>query len=99
MQLVEVIPGFRTAEDTVTATLEHCRRLGKTPIRVKDVAGFAVNRMLHAFIIEAVKLVEEGGSTPVYLDTAFCIALSYPLWPCALMDAATSYLGGPPPEC
>jgi hypothetical protein len=37
-----------------------CADAGKTPIRVKDVAGFAVNRVLHAFMIEAVRLVEEG---------------------------------------
>jgi len=43
---------------------------GKTPIRVKDVAGFAVNRMLHMFLIEAVKLVEEGVATPEDIDTA-----------------------------
>jgi 3-hydroxybutyryl-CoA dehydrogenase len=92
MQLVEVIPGFRTAEDTVAATLEHCRRLGKTPIRVKDVAGFAVNRMLHAFIIEAVRLVEENVATPEDIDTACRLGLGHALGPFELMDAVTSTL-------
>ena len=58
MQLVEVIPGFDTADETVEAAMQAMRDIGKVPIRVKDVAGFAVNRMLHAFLIEAVKLVE-----------------------------------------
>lgn len=92
MQLVEVIPGFRTTEDTVTATLDHCRRVGKVPIRVKDVAGFAVNRMLHAFIIEAVRLVEENVATPEDIDTACRLGLGHPLGPFELMDAVTSTL-------
>jgi 3-hydroxybutyryl-CoA dehydrogenase len=68
------------------------REIGKTPIRVKDVAGFAVNRMLHMFIIEAVKLVEEGVATPEDLDTACRLGLGHAIGPFALMDAVTSSL-------
>jgi 3-hydroxybutyryl-CoA dehydrogenase len=92
MKLVEVIPGFATAEATVETTVAAMTGLGKTPIRVKDVAGFAVNRMLHAFIIEAVKLVEEGVATPKDLDTACRLGLGHPIGPFALMDAVTSSL-------
>ena len=92
MKLVEVIPGFSTSEQTVTDALEHCRQIGKEPIRVKDVAGFAVNRMLHAFIIEAVRLVEEGVATPEDIDTACRLGLGHPLGPFELMDAVTSSL-------
>ncbi|MEL7047149.1 MAG: 3-hydroxyacyl-CoA dehydrogenase family protein, partial [Pseudomonadota bacterium] len=60
MKLVEVIPAFDTTEETVEQVMQHCINAGKVPIRIKDVTGFAVNRMLHAFVIEAVKLVEEG---------------------------------------
>jgi 3-hydroxybutyryl-CoA dehydrogenase len=92
MQLVEVIPGFKTSQHTLQATLEHCRVLGKAPILVKDVAGFAVNRMLHAFIIEAVRLVEENVATPEDIDTACRLGLGHPLGPFELMDAVTSSL-------
>jgi 3-hydroxybutyryl-CoA dehydrogenase len=92
MQLVEVIPGFKTAKETLAITLEHCRTLGKAPIQVKDVAGFAVNRMLHAFIIEAVRLVEEGVATPEDIDMACRAGLGHPLGPFELMDAVTSSL-------
>jgi len=92
MKLVEVIPGFGTAEQTVSKVLAHCRRIGKEPIQVKDVAGFAVNRMLHAFIIEAVRLVEEGVATPADIDTACRLGLGHPLGPFELMDAVTSSL-------
>ncbi len=92
MKLVEVIPGFATAETTVEAAMSAMSGIGKTPILVKDVAGFAVNRMLHAFMIEAVKLVEEGVATPEDLDTACRLGLGHPIGPFALMDAVTSSL-------
>lgn len=92
MKLVEVIPAFETAPETVAATLDLCRRVGKTPIAIKDVAGFAVNRLLHAFMIEAVRLVEEGVATPADIDTACRLGLGHPMGPFELMDATTSRL-------
>lgn len=92
MKLVEVIPGFDTSDETLTETMATMEQIGKTPIKVKDVAGFAVNRMLHMFIIEAVKLVEEGVATPEDLDTACRLGLGHPIGPFALMDAVTSSL-------
>jgi 3-hydroxybutyryl-CoA dehydrogenase len=92
MQLVEVIPGFETDESAVQAAIRLTAGAGKTPIRVKDVAGFAVNRMLHMFIIEAVRLVEENVATPEDIDTACRLGLGHPIGPFALMDAVTSSL-------
>jgi 3-hydroxybutyryl-CoA dehydrogenase len=92
MKLVEVIPAFDTAPETVKATLDLCRRVGKMPIEIKDVAGFAVNRLLHAFMIEAVRLVEEGVATPADIDTACRLGLGHPMGPFELMDATTSRL-------
>ncbi|WP_206599114.1 3-hydroxyacyl-CoA dehydrogenase family protein [Sphingomonas turrisvirgatae] len=92
MKLVEIIPGFATdaaVVDTVTALLQD---LGKQAIVIKDVAGFAVNRMLHALLIEAVKLVEEGVATPADLDTACRLGLGHPIGPFAMMDVVTSDL-------
>ena len=64
MSLVEVILGFATDTATVTQVTAILRDIGKQPVAIKDVAGFAVNRMLHALLIEAVKLLEEGVATP-----------------------------------
>jgi len=47
MKLVEIIPAFETGEAAVETAMRLCRGAGKTPIRVKDVVGFAVNRVLH----------------------------------------------------
>jgi 3-hydroxybutyryl-CoA dehydrogenase len=92
MKLVEVIPAFETHEETVERVMQFCADAGKVPIRIKDVTGFAVNRMLHAFIIEAVRLVEEGVATPEDLDTACRLGLGHAMGPFELMDAVTADL-------
>lgn len=92
MPLVEVIPGFDTDSTVVDRVAELMRGIGKTPIVIKDVAGFAVNRMLHAMIIEAVRLVEEGVASPEDLDTACRLGLGHPIGPFALMDVVSSGL-------
>ena len=92
MKLVEVIPGLDTSEQAVETTLQVCRDVGKTPIKVKDVVGFAVNRVLHAFMIEAVRLVEEGVATPEDIDLACKLGLGHPIGPFELMDATQNSL-------
>jgi 3-hydroxybutyryl-CoA dehydrogenase len=92
MQLVELISSFDTSEATFEMAARLCRSIGKTPVKVKDVAGFAVNRVLHAFLIEAVRLVEEGVATPEDIDTACRLGLGHPMGPFELMDVTTSSL-------
>lgn len=92
MQLVEVIPGFETDPEISARVVELLRSIGKSPVLIKDVAGFAVNRLLHAMLIEAVKLVEEGVATPEDIDAACRLGLGHPIGPFSLMDAVTSDL-------
>jgi 3-hydroxybutyryl-CoA dehydrogenase len=86
MKLVEVIPGIETDEKAVILMINACRSIHKTPIRVKDVAGFAVNRILQAMWIEANRLVEEGVATVEDIDTACKLGLGHPIGPYSLMD-------------
>lgn len=92
MKLVEVIPGFETSDETVETAMRLCRGAGKVPIRVKDVVGFAVNRVFHALLIEAIKLVEDGVALPEDIDTACRLGLGHPMGPFELMDSFTSSL-------
>lgn len=92
MALVEVIPGFATDPAVAEQVTEVMRAIGKQPVAIKDVAGFAVNRMLHALMIEAVKLVEEGVATPADLDLACRLGLGHPIGPFAMMDVVTADL-------
>ena len=86
MKLVEVIPGLETEEETINFMMECIRKIGKTPILVKDVCGFVVNRILHAMWIEANRLLEEGVATPEDIDTGCKLGLGHPIGPYALMD-------------
>lgn len=92
MKLVEVIPGIDTSEITISTVMNLCTSIGKTPIKVKDVPGFAVNRLLHAFFIEATKLLEEEVATPEDIDTACKLGLGHPVGPFELMDIVTNKL-------
>ena len=92
MALVEIVMGFDTDRQVGERIAELMRAIGKTPIVIKDVAGFAVNRVLHAMLIEAVRLVEEGVACPEDIDTACRLGLGHPLGPFALMDLVTSDL-------
>ncbi len=92
MKLVEVIPGLETADETVAAVIAVCEEAGKTPVPIKDVVGFAVNRLIHIFWIEAIRLVEEGVATPEDIDTACKLGMGLPVGPFRLMDAVTNNL-------
>ncbi|MCP3916198.1 MAG: hypothetical protein GY711_11635 [bacterium] len=84
MPLVEVVRGARTSERAVTAISALALRLGKTPVIVKDVPGFLVNRILGPYLDEAVRLFVEGAD-PVKLD-ALCEDFGMPMGPFALLD-------------
>lgn len=92
MPLVEIIPALRTDAATVDKVERLARHVGKTPVLIKDVAGFAVNRLFHALLIEAVRLVEEGVASPSDIDIACQLGLGHPMGPFGLMDATSSSL-------
>jgi len=92
MQLVEVIPGLETADETVHFMMDCLRSIGKTPIHVKDVPGFVVNRILHAMWIEANRLLEEGVASAEDIDTGCKLGLGHPIGPYALMDLTSNDL-------
>jgi len=92
MKLVEVIPHFDTAPETLDTAMRLMQQNDKVAVKIKDVAGFAVNRMFLIFLNEAVRLVEEGVATPEDIDTACRLGLGHPMGPFELMDATTSRL-------
>src|SRR5690606_3114794 len=55
MRLVEVIPGVRTADDTVRAAVQLVGRLGREPVVAKDSPGFVVNRLARPFYLESLR--------------------------------------------
>jgi 3-hydroxybutyryl-CoA dehydrogenase len=86
MQLVEVIRGLATSDDTTHTVVEVARALGKTPVEVNDYPGFVSNRVLMPMINEAVYCVMEGVATPDAVDTVMKLGMNHPLGPLALAD-------------
>ncbi len=60
MPLIEIIKGEKTSDQTILSLIKLSKMLGKTPIVVKDVAGFLVNRILLPYINEAAFLMQQG---------------------------------------
>jgi 3-hydroxybutyryl-CoA dehydrogenase len=75
--LVDVVPGPRTAPETVERTLALLESLGKTPVRCGDSPGFIGPRLQVLLMNEAVRLVEEGVATPEDVDRAFKAGMGF----------------------
>jgi 3-hydroxybutyryl-CoA dehydrogenase len=86
MALVEIIRGLRTSEETLEAVAELARQLGKTPIGVKNSAGFAVNRILCPMLNEAIFTFAEGVASADEIDTGMRLGCNHPIGPLALCD-------------
>jgi 3-hydroxyacyl-CoA dehydrogenase/enoyl-CoA hydratase/3-hydroxybutyryl-CoA epimerase len=84
MPLVEVIVGARTSATATNTVVELARRLGKTPVVVKDRPGFLVNRLLAFYMGEALGLVQEGVAVDA-VDRAM-VEWGMPMGPVALVD-------------
>ena len=86
MALVEIIRGLQTSEATIDAVTELANALGKTPIGVKNSAGFVVNRILCPMINEAIFVYSEGLASAAEIDEGMKLGCNHPIGPLALAD-------------
>ena len=86
MALVEVIQGDHTSAAVMDKAVELVRKLGKTPVRVKDTPGFIVNRVARPFYNEALRILGEGGASVETIDRIMKEAGGFPMGPFELMD-------------
>ncbi|MSR37038.1 MAG: 3-hydroxybutyryl-CoA dehydrogenase, partial [Gemmatimonadetes bacterium] len=86
MELVEVIRGLATSDETTAAVIALAERLGKTPVVVNDFPGFVANRVLMPMINEAAFALMEGVATAEAIDTVMRLGMNHPLGPLALAD-------------
>jgi 3-hydroxybutyryl-CoA dehydrogenase len=87
MDLVEVVRGPKTSDDTVDRTMALCRLVGRFPVVVeRESYGFVVNRVIFTAIREALRLVDEGAATPEDIDEACVRGLNWPMGPIKLAD-------------
>ena len=86
MQLVEVIRGLATSQETWEAVEAASRRMGKTPVEVHDAPGFVSNRVLMPMINEAIFCLYEGVGKPEAIDEVMKLGMNHPMGPLALAD-------------
>jgi 3-hydroxybutyryl-CoA dehydrogenase len=86
MRLVEIVVGRETAPETVEAVRSVALRMGKEPIVVRDVPGFASSRLGVALGLEAMRMVEEGVAEAKDIDTAMELGYNHPMGPLRLTD-------------
>jgi len=86
LQLVEVVRGSQTSDETAEAITELARELGKTPALANDFPGFVSNRILMPYINEAVWALQEGVAEPEAIDTIAKLGFNHPMGPLALAD-------------
>ncbi|MFN4071238.1 MAG: 3-hydroxybutyryl-CoA dehydrogenase [Thermus caldifontis] len=86
MQLVEVIRGELTAEETRDVVMAVAKRMGKTPLEVQDYPGFVSNRLLMPMINEAIEALREGVATKEAIDGVMRLGMNHPMGPLELAD-------------
>ena len=86
MELVELIRGLATAEETFKTIRELCIKLGKTPANAEDFPAFIVNRILLPMINEAVYALYEGVGSVEAIDVAMRLGAHHPMGPLELAD-------------
>ena len=86
MALVEIIRGLQTSDATHGAVEAMAKALGKTPIVVKNRAGFVVNRILCPMLNEAIFALQDGLASPDEIDAGMKLGCGHPIGPLALCD-------------
>jgi 3-hydroxybutyryl-CoA dehydrogenase len=86
MSLVEIVRPLTADDETVSEVRAFAEACGKSPVEVKDQAGFVVNALLFPYLNNAVRLLEGGVATRDDIDEAMKGGCNFPMGPLALLD-------------
>lgn len=86
MELVEIIRGYSTSDDTYNIIKEVSEALDKVPVEVHDYPGFISNRILMPMINEAIYTLYEGVASAEDIDTVMKLGMAHPMGPLTLAD-------------
>lgn len=86
MKLIEIVRTFLTSEETYSIVKSFSESLGKVTVTAKDTPGFIVNRLLIPYLLDAVRLIENGVATKEDIDTAMKLGCNHPMGPIELLD-------------
>ena len=86
MSLVEIVRPLTASDETIAEATAFAEACGKTPVQVKDQAGFIVNALLFPYLNNAVRILENGVATKDDIDNAMKGGCNFPMGPLALLD-------------
>jgi 3-hydroxybutyryl-CoA dehydrogenase len=86
MPLLEVVQSISTSTGALEEGFEFGRSLNKTVVHARDKTGFIVNRLLIPYLLEAIRVFEEGFGTIEQIDTAMKGGANHPMGPFQLLD-------------
>lgn len=86
MPLLELVRTILTSDETLAIAQEFGQSVGKTTVVAKDTPGFIVNRLLIPYLLDAVRIYEDGLATREDIDTAIKLGLNHPMGPLTLLD-------------
>jgi 3-hydroxybutyryl-CoA dehydrogenase len=86
MPLIEFVRTILTSDETMEIARQFGASLGKTMVTAKDTPGFIVNRLFMPYILDAVRLYEDGLASKEDIDTAIKLGLNHPMGPLTLLD-------------
>jgi 3-hydroxybutyryl-CoA dehydrogenase len=86
MPLVEVVRAITTSDETVETARAFAEACGKSPVLVRDQAGFIVNTLLFPYLNNAVKLLDAGVASRDDIDAAMKGGCNFPMGPLELLD-------------
>jgi 3-hydroxybutyryl-CoA dehydrogenase len=86
MKLVEIIRGLTTTDAVMAASREFALSVGKEPITCPDTPAFVVNKLLIPYLLDAIRMVQDGIATAEDVDKAMVHGCGYPMGPITLLD-------------
>ena len=86
MKLVEVVKTLETTAETLNDASAWCHAIGKTVVTVGDSTGFVVNRLLVPYMLDAIRVYEQGLASRDDIDNAMKLGCGYPMGPLLLGD-------------
>lgn len=86
MKLVEVIRTIATDAKVIEEAIAFAGRLGKTPVSTMDTTGFIVNRLLLPYLLDAVRVLEQGVASTQDIDNSMKLGCGHPMGPLTLLD-------------
>jgi 3-hydroxybutyryl-CoA dehydrogenase len=86
MKLLEIVKTIATSNETIEVSKKFGESLGKTTVIAQDKPGFIVNRLWIPYMLQAIRLYEDGVASREDIDNAISLGLNYPMGPLALAD-------------